>query len=242
MKKRPLLAALCYGLIAARCPADTFTLKDGTTVDGAILREEGDTYIIEVQVTKSIKDERKILKTDVLKQVREKLDVAAFAAIEKLVPTPDYTTAEEYAPKISAVNKFIEQYSDSSRLKDAKAILATLKSESEALAGGGIKTNGRVIPQAQYQANAYEIDARIAEAKIRRLIDAGDTLGALRAFSEFDRDYRSTLSYSTLAPYMTQVIKAYIAELKDSLATIDARLKTRQIGLQQMAMTYRNAT
>ena len=242
MNKRSILPAICYGLITAQCPADTFTLKDGSTVNGSILREEGDSYILEVQVTKSIKDERKVLKTDVVKKDREKLDLTAFAAIANLVPTPDFITADEFPPKISAVTKFIEQYPASSKLKDAKVILATLKAEQQELAAGGIKTNGRVLPQSQYISNAYEIDARIADAKIRRMVEAGDNLGALRAFSDFDRDYRTTISYGTLAPFMTQVIKAYIAELKESLTTLDARVKARQVGLQQMAMQDRNGT
>jgi hypothetical protein len=242
MKKRPILATLCYGLIALPCLGDTFTLKDGSTVEGAVLREEGDSYILEVQVTKSIKDERKISKSEILKQAREKLDLTAFAAIQKLVPVPDFTPADDYAPKISAATKFIEQFPGSSKIKEAKAILAELSSEAAAINSGGMKMSGKVLTSAEYKANAYEIDSRIAEAKIRRLVESGDQLAALRAFAEFDRDYRSTLSYGTLAPFITQVIKAYVAELKESLATLDERIKTRQTGLQQMAMSDRSAT
>jgi hypothetical protein len=69
--------------------ADSFELKDGTKFEGTILREEGSDYIIQVQVTKSIKDERRIPKADVVSQVAEKKDETAFPEIAKLIPAPD---------------------------------------------------------------------------------------------------------------------------------------------------------
>lgn len=57
MKNKPALGALCLLAATLPCVADTFLLKDGTTLNGAIVSEAGDSYILEVQVTKSIKEE-----------------------------------------------------------------------------------------------------------------------------------------------------------------------------------------
>lgn len=222
--------------------ADTFTLKDGTVFDGAILSEAADSYTVEVQVTKSIKDERVIPKTDVQKLDRVKPDIVAFAAIEKLVPTPNFVTQETYLPKIAAVNKFLQQFPASSKSRDAKAVLSTLKAEFDVIAAGGLKLEGRLISAADYRANAYELDSRMMEAKIRRLVEANELFPALRAFYEFDRDYQTTLSYGTLAPAMAPVIKRYLADTRASLATLDERVKARQVGLEQMSPVDRAET
>ena len=242
MKKKPLVASLCLWSVALPCMADTFTLKDGSVIEGSVLKEDADSYTLEVAVTKTIKDERKVAKADVVKVDREKLDLTAFVAIGKLVPTPDFLTAEDYAQKISAVTKFLDQNRGSSKTKEAKAILETLRSESAAIAAGGVKMNGKIVTPAEYEANAYDFDARVQEARIRSLVESGQTLAALRAFYDFDKDYRTTLSYGTLAPYMIQVIKAYVAEAKQSLSTLDARIKERQVGLQRMATADRAGT
>jgi hypothetical protein len=242
MKKKPALGALCLLAVALPCAADTFLLKDATTVNGAVVSEAGDFYLVEVQVTKSIKDERKIAKSDVVKITREKPGEVAFAPIAKMLPTPDLLTAAEYEAKIAVVEKFVKEHRDSNKLSDAKAIVATLKSEHDAVAAGGIKFNDKILTAAEYQANVYDLDARVQEARIRGLVNDNEFLQALRVFAEFDRDYRNTLSNGALASLMRQVIQAQLAEAKQSLLTLDARTKERAAGIQRMPLADRKIT
>lgn len=242
MKTNPLIATLCFCSIALPCAADTFTLKDGTVLEGSVLSEDAEFYTLEVQVTKSIKDERKVAKADVAKIAREQLDLTAFVPIRKLVPAPDFLTEDDYKQRIAAVEKFLAENRGSLKTKEAKEILETLKAESAQVAAGGVKLNGKMISADDYQSNAYDLDARMHEAKIRTLVADNQVLLALRAFSDFDRDYRTTLSYGSLAPFMSQVIRRYVGELKASLVGIDARLKEREIGLERMAPEDRRVT
>ncbi len=242
MIKIQILTAFCLWSITLLCMADTFTLKDGTVLEGTIAKEEADSYTVEVQVTKSIKDERKIAKTDVAKLDRAKPDLIAFVPIEKIIPTPDLLTAGDYARKITEVQKFIDQNRGSSKSKEAKAILQTLKTEADAISAGGLKISGKILTSAEYQANQYDFDARIAEAKIHTLVESEQLLAALRAFSDFDRDYSTTLSAGSLAPFITQVINRHMEETKLSLAALDAKLKERETGLQRMAPLDRKST
>jgi len=242
MKINPVISTLCLLSLSLPCLADTFTLKDGTSFEGTISSETTDSYTVEVQITKSIKDERKVAKTDVAKIDREQPDLKAFEAIGKLVPTPDLLTVEEYVAKITAVEKFIKDYRSSNKLKDAKAILETLKAESAQVSAGGTKLNGKVISPAEYKVNAYDLDARVEESKIRDLVSAEQPLQALRAFSDFDRDYRNTLAYGSLIPLMKQVMQSQVGEAKQALQTLDARLKERQVGLERMASKDRKIT
>lgn len=242
MKTNLALAALCLLSLTLPSHAETFTLKDGTNLEAKVLSEVGDTYVLEVQITKSIKDERRVAKADVVKRTADQPDLKAFEAIAKLVPTADLLAADDYPHQIAAVEKFLKDNRSSSKTKEAKAILDLLKSEATLLADGGVKFNGKIVTPAEYKANAYELDARVEEAKIRRLVNDSQFLAALRAFAEFDRDYRTTLSYGALAPLIRQVVQNQVAEAKQSLLTLDARVKVRDVGLLQMNPEDRKVT
>ncbi len=242
MKRNSLVTALFLCTALMPCSADTFTLKDGTVLEGSIISETGDSYVIEVQVTKSIKDERTIAKEDIAKIEREKLDLTAFAEVEKLLPVPDFQTSSDYAERVATVNKFIKDHSASPKVKQAKEILAKLETEAKEVSAGGIKFSGKIMSPAGYQANAYDLDARVMEAKIRSLVDAGQLLPALRTYLEFDRDYRSTLANGSLAPLMIQVIRSYLAQTNQLLLSFDSRVKERELGLERMAAADRQIT
>lgn len=236
------LAAFSLLVSGLPCQADTFKLKDGSTLEGTIVSQEGDSYVLDVQITKSIKDTRTVAKADVLKIERAEPDAKAFEAIQKFVPVPDLMSADDCAGRIIAVEKFLKAYPAGSKSKQAKEMLETLKAESALLAAGGIRFNGEMLKAADYQANAYEIDARIQEAKIRSLMDEGRQLAALRAFSEFDQKFRSTAAYASLLPQVKPVIQAQVGEARQALATLDERFKQRQAGLLQMSAKDRPVT
>lgn len=242
MKLIYAIAASCLLMFLLPCSADKITLKDGTSFEGVVISEAGNQYVIEVAFTKTIKDERRIAKADVVKIDRDMPDVRAFEALAKLVPTPDLLTAEDYPQRISAVEKFLTAFPSGTKIEAAKQILETLKAESAKISAGGVKLNGAVIMPDQYEPNAYDLDARIMESKIRTLIDQGQVVAALRIFATFDRDYRTSLSYGALLPLIRQVIQGHVAENKELLLTIDARLKQRDSGLQGMSTENRNIT
>jgi hypothetical protein len=242
MKTRHIAASFLFCLLPLPVMADTFILKDGTSLVGRILREDPTNYYLEVQITKSIKDEKTVAKADVTKIEREQLDVTAFEPISKLVPAPDFLTSEEYAVKIQTVEKYLAAHRGSSKTKEAKEILNTLKTEANEILAGGVKMNGKIIPSNEYRANAYDIDARVLEAKIRALAKNSQYLQALRAFGDFSRDFRNTNSHTELIPLIEQLITTYTAEISQQLATYDARIKEREVGLQRMASDERGPT
>lgn len=235
MKTTSALAALCCATLSLPCFAETFTLKDGSTFEGKIISEAGDSYVIDVQVTKSIRDEKTVPKSEVVKISREQLDLKAFEALGKLVPTPDLMTAEEYQIKIVAAEKFLKTYPTSPKAAETSAALVTLKSELALVSEGSVKLDGKMISPADYKPNAYDLDARTSEARIRRLIDAEQYIPALRLFTAFDTDYRTSLAYADLAPLIKKVIQNQQTEVKQMLSTLPARLKQRDAGLKQMA-------
>ncbi len=235
-------ALLCLLAIAMPVTADTLVLRDGSQVDGVILHEDATSYTLEVQITKSIKDERTVAKKLVATIVRSDPSQSAFAALAQLTPVPDAQSRDEYTRRIHAVEKFLHDHPATSHVPQAQAILATLQVEASAIAAGAIKLNGLIVNPADYQANQYDLDSLVEMGRVRQLVGKAEVVQALRAFNRMGEDFRNTAAYLELIPQMQQVITSYMNEVGQSLATLDARTKERAQGLERMSATDRRST
>ncbi|WP_193214094.1 PTPDL family protein [Luteolibacter marinus] len=220
----------------AGASADTFELKDGTKLEGTILREDGADYILEVQVTKSIRDERRVPKADVVKQIAEKKDETAFEEIAKLVPTPDLLNDAEYASRSRKVKAFLKKFPKSPKNTDARKILDTLENERAAVSTGGVKFNGKIISAEERAPNAYALDAKILATEIETAAAAGDVLTALRAWTKLEKEYQGSSAYVSTIPKILTVMKSYLGSVTSTLAGYDARVKERAANLAGMAV------
>lgn len=242
MKRYPSLSILLIaGLMPLAC-ADTLQLKDGTKLEGKILKEDPQSYLVEVMVTKSIKEEKTIAKTDVVKIDRVKPEEIAFAALSKLAPAPDLLGAGEYQVRISKLEKFLKEFPTGTTAAKAKAMIDELAKEQAAVAEGGVKLNGTIIPAAERDANKVELSARAAELAIRAHVQASEWLPALRKFSEFERDYSTTLPFKESLPVVKQAIEAYRSQVNEAIASLPKRLEDRKVGLERMTSEVRNGS
>lgn len=242
MKRNPTFSALLLaGLIPLAC-ADTIQLKDGTKLEGKILKEDPQSYLVEVMVTKSIKEEKTIAKADVAKIDRVKPDEIAFAPLSKLSPAPDLLTAAEYQIRISKLEKFIQEFPTGTATPKAKAMIDELAKEQAAVTEGGIKLNGHIIPASERDANKVELVARALELAIRTHVQASEWLPALRKFSDFERDYSTTLPFKESLPIVKQAIEAYRTQVNETAASLPKRLEDRKVGLERMTSEDRNSS
>jgi hypothetical protein len=242
MKPSLILTALCHLASVGPCLADVFTLKDGSNIEARIITETSGAYLLEVQISKSIKDERTVAKADVVSVRKEKPDFKAFQAIASLVPTPDLVSAADCLERVTQIEKFLKDHGTSSSATKAQEMLTKLKEEAAAISSGSIKMAGEVITTADYESNAYELDAQVEEIKIRKAVAENEFLVALRLFSTFDSEYPTTSSHGALMSLIRQVIQNQISEAKQSLATLPERLKARQLGLTRMEPSERAAS
>jgi hypothetical protein len=227
-------------LAIASAAADTFELKDGTKIEGTIVKEDGSDYIILVQVTKSIKDERRIPKRDVVRQVEERKDEAEFPALAKLVPTPDLQSAELYRAQVAKVEDFIKRYPQSLKKQEALKVLSVLEKEQDVVEAGGVKLRGKLISAAERKPKAYALDAGILAAEMKAAADQGYLLAALRAWSKLETGYQGSTAYRENIPYAVKLMKSQLASVSASLASFDARAKERADGLASMSSSDRN--
>lgn len=226
-------------LLAAPASADTFELKDGSKIEGTVLRTDGSDYIIEVQVTKSIKDERRIPKADVVKQVAEQKDETDFAAIATLVPAPDLYSENEYEAASAKVQNFIKKHPNSPRKKEAQKIYDTLENELAVVKTGGVKFEGRMIPASERAPKAYGLDASIVASNMKKAGDKNEVVSALREWNKLEKDYLGSSAYRDNKDYALTLMKSHLATVTSVLSGYDARVKARQSGLQGMEQSDR---
>jgi hypothetical protein len=239
MKPNRLLRLLPL-LALASAAADTFVLKDGTKLEGTILREEGSDYIIQVQVTKSIKDERRVPKADVVSQVAEKKDETAFAELAGLLPVPDLLDEAKYAARIDKVETFLKDFPKSPKVAEARKIHDTLEAERAVIAAGGVKFDGKLVSAEERAPKAYAMDASIAASAVRSAVEAGDILSALRAWTKLETEFSGSSAYRETVPFIVQVMRSHLANVTATVNGFDARVKARASDLAGMSANDRS--
>lgn len=239
MKSTALLLIPTFACIAH---ADTIRMRNGTEYEGEVVTENDDHYVVKIQVTKSIRDERKIPKNEILEIVAEKKDEIAFDKINALVPTPDLLTLAQYEKRTEAVESFMKEFPESGLLEDADALLKVLDGERAVVAAGGLKFEGKMIEASDRASKAYPLDARIAASKVTNLGNAGDITGALRAWSDLQDNFSSSQAYLDTIPYAKSMMTSYLKTIDRNLSTFDARTKKRMDGLASIDQRDRQRT
>lgn len=219
--------------------ADTIEMKDGTTYEGTVVKEDGEDYIVEIQVTKSIRDERRIPRAEVLRIVAERKDETEFEALPKLVPAPDLLTEADYDARIAQVESYLRKYPRSLKKNEAAKILDQLETERKAIVGGGVKFGGKMISVSERNPEAYALDARIAAAKVKRHGDAGEMLAALRSWTEFEKEFQGSSAYLDTVPYGVKLMRTYLKTVTDALNGFEGRVRDRETGLSRMSSSDR---
>lgn len=225
--------------MSAATSADTFVLKNGERLDATILKETADSYVLDVKLTKSIRDEKTVAKADVAEIIPEKTDEVAFESLKGLVPAQDLLPADEYTRRIALIGKFTKANPKSPLIAEAETMLATLKEELTAISAGGVKLEGKIIPADEYAKDSYDLDARIIEKRVREAAARGDLVSAMRGIDRLQNDFKLTASRRALIPLKAQILSAYKAQVDELLATLDARTQERNVGLGRMAADAR---
>jgi hypothetical protein len=240
MRFRILTLTAAYGFLSAfPAHADVLTLKNGEKIEGTVLREEGENYVVEVHVTNRIRDEKIIPRADVLKIEKTPEYEKAFAAISDLVPAPELLAAEGYEKRIKQLKEYLEAFPESTKNKKVQEMVKTLEEELVLIQGGAIKLGDAIIPVEEYEANAYEYDALIAQRRIRDAVARRDYLGALRGFDSYETALGTAEGHAGLASLMLQVLGAYSESIAESLSSVDSRLAEREAGLARMSPAAR---
>ena len=221
-------------LVAPALLSDTIRLRDGKEYEGEVISEDGDAYVVMVQVTKTIRDQRRIPKQDVLEIVAEKKDETAYEEIKDLVPTPERLDLEDYDARITKVEDFLKNFPDSLLADEAAAMLETLDAEREVIASGGVKFDGKLLSATERNAVAFTLDSRIAAAVMNEAIARRQWIDALRAWDHLERDFPNSRVYVEAVPKILSVMQRQLAAVTRELESFDSRLEERQTNLERV--------
>ncbi len=222
--------------------ADTITLKNGDVYDGKVIRQNDETVTLEINVTRTIKDERTIAKADIESIDRKSTLDKDFDKVKGFVPTPSQLPEEEYTRRIAALEKFIEAYPRTRNGRAAEKILATLQEERSTIRSGGLKVGKRLFSASEYEANAFAIDAEITEEEIREELEGRRLVEALRLFEEYEKEFGAAEARRELTSLILPALRTYKTDLLSSLASLDRRIARRKAGLELMAPEDRAVT
>ena len=210
-------------------------MKNGEKLEGTVLREEGDNYVVEVKVTTRIRDEELVPRAEVLKIERVPEFEKAYAIIADLCPAPELLSVQGYEERINKLREFTEAFPKSPRSPVVEEMIKRLEEEMALIKGGAVKLGEEIISAEDYEANAYGYDALIAEKRIRHSVTRRDFLGALRGFDSYETSLGTPEGYAGLSSLMAQVLRAYSESIAESLAGLESRLAARASGLARMS-------
>lgn len=221
-------------LISPWLCADSFEMKDGTKIEGKLVRETDTEYVVEIQVTKSIKDERTLKKEDVVSMIKSREDLELFKKIVVMTPTPDVMPVSEYQKRIRFIVTYLRDFPDSPKAKEARNVLVTLRTELNQVKEGAIKIGGVMVTSEMRNDNAYDVDATVEALHIKSLMEDKKYLAALRAFDQFEEDYKLSSAYREILPVVRKLLLTYGQSVYQLQTTYDQRVEQRNEGLNQM--------
>ena len=206
--------------------ADTITLKSGTVLEGKILKEEGDEYLIEVQVTRSIKDQKVVKKSNVLSIEKTAEDAQPFADLQGILPIGDQMPAKEYQAIINGQLKpFITKFPESKHLPEVKKMLATVEGELQRAEAGDVKLEGKWIAAAEWNANAFDLDSLVLASEMEKAANATAYRRALTIYDELKNTYPTSEGLakargiaSSILPQYQSIVASMAGKAKEKLA------------------------
>lgn len=224
MHKHLLLKALTITALGISASlADTITLKSGKVLTGKVLEERASEYLLEVNITASIKDQKVIAKSAILSIEQEAADKKPFEALQGILPTGDQLSEGDYSLIIEGKLKpFIQTYPKSKHLPEVQKTLATLEAEKKRVLAGDLKLDGKWIPADEWNANAYDLDALLIFNEMKNAADQNSYLAALQKYDELIIKFPESGPYhsarelaGTLLPRFQRIVTAKAGAAKE---------------------------
>ncbi|MEM9080041.1 MAG: PTPDL family protein [Verrucomicrobiota bacterium] len=207
--------------------ADIITLKNGQKLNATIKSKTLEEYVLEVQVTKSIKETRTVKREDVVNIERVKESNTAFEEIEGLDSVPPYSEKKEYEARIRKIKSFIKRHEISSGGVKAKRMLKALEAERKVIADGGIKTESGLLTAEERKGNRVSIDSKIAYRNFEQLLKSRSYIPALRAYDILEGAHFGTAAHRNALPQFQNLVASYFRAVAQQLDSFDNRMAQR---------------
>ncbi len=234
MKLHNILLSLTLGFLTYNATADTIELKSGTIYKGKIISEDAKNYLVKINVTKSITDERSIPKDQVAKITKDSKDAKDYQVIRSMVPTPNLLTEKAYLKRIRFIEKFLKKYPKSSHIKEVQLTLSTIKKEYDVIVLGGKKIQDKLLSPEEVKQQAYEIDAFTELYQMKKLARAGKYHLALRHWEKLEKSFPHSSAYKENISLATRIIKTHQNQLNKYLNSLNKRIQARLVAQKSL--------
>ncbi|MGJ8695024.1 MAG: PTPDL family protein [Verrucomicrobiaceae bacterium] len=191
--------------------ADKITLKSGQVIEGRVLEEQGENYLLEVQVTASIRDRKTVAKSEVASIEKEAPDKKPFEELADILPTGDQMPAGAYNHLIeNRVKPFLSEFPKSKHAPKVKEMLSTLEEELGRVEAGDIKLEGQWIAKEDWDSNAIELDAQLELGNMKKAAARKQFRSAMQSYEKISRHFAGTESESKAKDLATRLLQAYL--------------------------------
>ena len=222
--------------------ADTIQLKSGEVLKGSITAEDTTAVQLEFEASRGIRDERRILKSDILKIQKDDPSQKAWSEITKKLPVQDLAAATDYDRLIARTESFLRDNPDSPFKNEAKRLVDSLRAERGRVTAGDMKLGGQWISVDQYQREKFWVDGAIALRKIVQSSQSGRLTEALRQYELVEATYSGTTIHAKAITEIKPILRKYAASIDDAILSHPQLLKLRDARLATLEPIEREAT
>lgn len=227
-------------LVAFAAPVfgDIFTLKDGTTLDADIIEKTLEEYVLEVRITKSIKERRTIKREDVASVERVSQADTEFEKIAKLAPAPPFLSVEGYDERIKPIKAFLAAHKLTGSGTKATKMLKELEEERALVQAGGLKVSeGEFLTKEERGSDIITIESQILLQKFKALTSARSYTAALRQYDGLESEFFGSQAHRDAVPLMTKLVSTYRAILLPQLDGFEKSEMQRMQSIEQLSDT-----
>lgn len=192
---------------------ETFNLIDGTKVEGKITAETALEYTVDVKVSASITDERKIAKKDVLTVIKQAGDEEAWKPLQAMKPGANSLAVGAYEAPLAALQKFLTDHPQSKHAADARAAFTAWETEKKRVLEGERKLDDKWLTAEDIAKDQYQINAKLAANYMKEQAARGDLVGAMNSFEAIKSNFPGSRAYIEGAETAKRILPNLLAEL-----------------------------
>ncbi|MEO8205725.1 MAG: PTPDL family protein [Chthoniobacterales bacterium] len=214
--------------------ADTVQLKSGEKVQGNIILTTPNEVVMEINISPTIRDERTIPRSEVVKIDAVGPDQQAYNNIKNLTPDPTVLEQSYYDEVIrTKIEPFLKDYDYSPYVTNVRAIRDVfLKEKARMVKSNEVKFEGAWLNKADYEKDRYQIDASALLSEIKAADDRQEYPLVLNLYDRMKRDYPKAGSFPesvTIAKENMNTVEKMIAGLLVKITDDDAKREQQLI-------------
>jgi len=218
--------------------ADIITLSDGTTYTGRILSEQEDSYVLEVQFSKNIKDQKIVKKADLKSVEKEAEDfVHEVNQVTGLVPTADFMVEKDYVKLLRRkISPLLEKDITDTQKKSILSIKKILEHEKERLSKGDVKFKGSWRTPEEQTKMLFRIDSGRLLHQLQESKKKASAIVVLNTFDTFEEEYAASESYEEAIGIALEAINSYLPKVLNAQKTLEMRSKDREENYKSLSV------